>query len=246
MSPSPNTRNPNSFHVDPARFLSGPAPIRITSSFLPYAEESWLINVPRRKDRKERALAHCRAQGFDPFVFPAYDGKVLTLENKNSSSDRFGPNLPMTSGELCCTLSHTAVIRSAYARGVKSLLIVEDDITFTPDFHVVFKKFWDEKPEDMAVCWGTYEFGMEEPTPISEHVQQHTYSFLSLFVIYTEHALKSIVQDLNTSDAHYYVWDEYFMLRAPQLGLKVYGPRKKIMAPYDHNGDSDIQLPKDK
>jgi len=236
--------NPKAFHIDPARYLSGPSPIRLSSSFLPYAEESWLINVPRRDDRKAQALAQCRAQGFEPFVFPAYDGKVLTLENKNSRSDRFGVNLHMTSGELCCTLSHTAVLRSAYARGVKSLLIMEDDIVFTPDFHPEFKLFWDEKPEDMSVCWGTYEFGKVQPTPVSEHVQKHNYSFLSLFVIYNEHAIKTIVQDLSTSDAHFFVWDEYFMLRAPILGLKVYGPRKKLMRPFNHTGDSDIEIPK--
>lgn len=86
-------------------------------------ERIYVINLPERADRRAEISAQLAKVGLSwnspavqlyPAIRPTHRGEFSTI------------------GARGCFLSHLAVLKDAYQRGVASLLILEDDVDFSP------------------------------------------------------------------------------------------------------------------
>jgi len=110
-------------------------------NFKNYFDRVVLINLKRRPDRLAQTKKNLRAAGWPflmPVIFPAKDGKTL----RPPKDWRHGK------GGWGCLQSHRAILQQAWADGVQSLLILEDDICFEKNFAAQVKKFLRAAPKD--------------------------------------------------------------------------------------------------
>jgi len=106
-----------------------------------YFDRVVLINLKRRPDRLAqvtKALRECQWPFKQPEIFEAVDG----LDLPPPSGWKRGL------GAWGCLKSHQQVMRKAIADGVKSLLILEDDVCFADDFRMDVEKFLRRVPAD--------------------------------------------------------------------------------------------------
>src|SRR5688572_1579505 len=99
------------------------AAVRPFMSFADHSDRVYLINLPSRKDRLRRALRELEKQGVSPEpgkveVFPAV---------RPDSADGFE-----SVGRRGVFLSHATIARRALAEGLGRVLVLEDDVAFTP------------------------------------------------------------------------------------------------------------------
>jgi hypothetical protein len=118
-----------------------------------------LINLGRRPERLERALRAMHDADWpfrEPERFEAVDGRA---QARPSAWRQAGP------GAVGCMMSHRAVLGAAIADGVRSLLVLEDDLCLAKDFAVKVAQFLARVPDD----WEGLMFGgqhMSRPTTI--------------------------------------------------------------------------------
>jgi hypothetical protein len=129
-----------------------------------------VINLARRQQRLARfsQLLHGNWPFATPSRFEAIDGSKLTPP---ATWDK-GP------GAWGCQLSHLAVLDSAIADGVSSLLVLEDDAYPISDLPGQAKQFFADVPDD----WDCLMLGTEHlvaPTPVTSGVVRCTTSIRS-------------------------------------------------------------------
>lgn len=87
-------------------------------------------------DNKER-MANVQREAekiqLTPHIFPAIMAKTMSKEELQKVTI---PNTYLLPGEIGCALSHLAIYREFLATDKQSVLIFEDDVTFTPDCSV--------------------------------------------------------------------------------------------------------------
>ncbi|XP_056136293.1 procollagen galactosyltransferase 1-like isoform X2 [Lampris incognitus] len=106
-------------------------------------DEVFMINLVRRTDRRERMLRTLYELGLSCKVTAAVDGKALNKSDVESMGIQMLPGYkdpyhgrPLTKGELGCFLSHYNIWKEIVARGLKTSLVIEDDLRF----EVFFKR----------------------------------------------------------------------------------------------------------
>uniref|UniRef100_A0A673YIT8 procollagen galactosyltransferase n=1 Tax=Salmo trutta TaxID=8032 RepID=A0A673YIT8_SALTR len=132
-----NVRNP---HVLPSEYI--PAPIKIQDKL--GFDEVFMINLKKRTDRRDRMLRTLYEQEIACKVIQAVDGKAMNISEINALGIHMLPGYsdpyhgrPLTKGELGCFLSHYNIWKEVSpARGLKSSLVIEDDLRF----EVFFKR----------------------------------------------------------------------------------------------------------
>jgi len=111
-----------------------------------------VINLARRRERFARFTRRFQAWPFKPPQrFEAIDGLQVQIPD-------YWKNGP---GAWGCMLSHQAVVDSAIADGVSSLLVLEDDAYPVPDFTPLAADFLAKVPKD----WDCLMFGTEHLFP---------------------------------------------------------------------------------
>ncbi|XP_051742076.1 procollagen galactosyltransferase 1 isoform X1 [Ctenopharyngodon idella] len=125
-----NVRNPP---VEPSRYLPKPVKKPDKMGF----DEVFMINLKRRDDRRERMLRALREQEIDCKIFAAVDGKAMNVSEIQSMGIHMLPGYsdpyhgrPLTKGELGCFLSHYNIWKEIEDRGLKTSLVLEDDLRF--------------------------------------------------------------------------------------------------------------------
>lgn len=125
-----NVRNPP---VEPSRYLAKPDKNPDKMGF----DEVFMINLKRRDDRRERMLRALREQEIDCKVIAAVDGKAMNESEINAMGIHMLPGYsdpyhgrPLTRGELGCFLSHYNIWKEIVDRGLKTSLVLEDDLRF--------------------------------------------------------------------------------------------------------------------
>jgi predicted O-methyltransferase YrrM len=118
-------------------------------------DAAYCINLPRRPDRRRRAVAQFEAAGLAARVafFDAVDGSLLRH-----------PGL-ISDGQAGCAMSHLALLRQASEQGHAHVLVFEDDIELVPDFGRGFEAALARCPASYDLCyagaiccraWGNY------------------------------------------------------------------------------------------
>jgi GR25 family glycosyltransferase involved in LPS biosynthesis len=85
-------------------------------------DATYCLNLPRRRDRRQRAMAQFGAAGLSVAFVDAIDGAMLA--HPGAVSD----------GQAGCAASHLAVLRIARQAGHRHVLVFEDDVELAPDF----------------------------------------------------------------------------------------------------------------
>ncbi|MBN3299594.1 GT251 galactosyltransferase, partial [Amia calva] len=103
----------------------------------------FMINLKRRKDRRDRMLQTLGEQGIACKIVSAVDGKALNVSQIQGMGIHMLPGYsdpyhgrPLTKGELGCFLSHYNIWKEIVDRGLKTSLVIEDDLRF----EVFFKR----------------------------------------------------------------------------------------------------------
>uniref|UniRef100_A0AAY4DHY1 procollagen galactosyltransferase n=1 Tax=Denticeps clupeoides TaxID=299321 RepID=A0AAY4DHY1_9TELE len=125
--------------VEPSKYL--PAPVRHPDKL--GFDEVFMINLKRRTDRRERMLRALHEQEIACEIVDAVDGKALNVSEIHDMGIHMLPGYsdpyhgrPLTKGELGCFLSHYNIWKEIVARGLKTTLVLEDDLRF----EVFFKR----------------------------------------------------------------------------------------------------------
>lgn len=123
-------------------------------------DKIFCINLEKRKDRRSTCEKIFSEKEINVEFIEAVDGRVI--------KDCKGLN----PGAAGCCLSHKKIYEMmSRNRSWKSVLILEDDIEFHPNFKELFSKYYDYVPDD----WKLLFFGgshNEPPKPVNEYVQR--------------------------------------------------------------------------
>jgi GR25 family glycosyltransferase involved in LPS biosynthesis len=110
---------------------------------LPF-DETWLINLVSIPDRYEKMKKQ-----FDYFGWDVKEHKTVIhpwckeiVESFNNSLIKESPN------SFSCTREHYTLIKSAYLRGLESICIIEDDVSFNTN-----KTIWEDYLNNLPNDW---------------------------------------------------------------------------------------------
>ena len=203
------------------------------------AEETYLISLDRRQERRARALSELARAGIEKVkIFSAFDGRASGLVNPTSYSARHqNGSTQMTMGEIGCYLSHLAILKMAKAKGVQSVAIFEDDIVFVSDARSRLSQFM----KDVDPNWDILHFGhMHKYVPTvmeNQRVYRLNFTWCLQMMVYRKKAIEILLSDPRT-EAILRPIDDLICLHMPQI--KCYGPFPPI-ALQQNPLDSDLQ-----
>ena len=112
----------------------------------------FIINLDRDVERWEKIQRFMTAADLPHFRFAAIDGRrKLSLIRSVIKRDFLNEKLarPLTTGEICCTLSHIAVLRQIVRRSIDCAVILEDDAEFSNNFLEFYRR---ELPDYLSRC----------------------------------------------------------------------------------------------
>ncbi|XP_069497173.1 procollagen galactosyltransferase 2 [Ambystoma mexicanum] len=103
--------------------------------------EIFLINLKRRKDRRDRMLRSLYEQEIQAQVVEAVDGKALNSSQLKAMNIDMLPGYhdpysgrELTRGEIGCFLSHYYIWKEVVDRNLETALVIEDDVRFENQF----------------------------------------------------------------------------------------------------------------
>ncbi|KAF7690961.1 procollagen galactosyltransferase 1 [Silurus meridionalis] len=182
-----NVRHPP---VEPSRYLRPPFRQPDKLGF----DEVFMINLQRRADRRVRMLRALRLQGIDCKIMPAVDGKAMNVSEIHSMGIHMLPGYsdpyhgrPLTKGELGCFLSHYNIWKEIAERGLKTSLVIEDDLRFEIFFKRRLKNLMSEVERE-GLDWDLIYIGRkrmqvdhpEKAVPNIHNLVEADYSYWTL------------------------------------------------------------------
>jgi len=184
-----------------------------------FFEAIYCINLDGQTERWEHAIHQCRKAGIE-----------------DSAVERFPAVETPHNHHIGCALSHRAVLAEAKRRGLRNVLILEDDVVFAPDAvdilrqglaeldGVVGKDAW-----QMLYLGGYPRRRTAEKVPGCRHLE-FAYATTNHAVAYTESVYDEILRDLPDNPTEMALWlrdwsafDWYF--------LEKFGGRALILTP---------------
>lgn len=154
----------------------------------------WLTcsQLTERNDVMERRLAEAGvvAERFDG-IHGATAGIAPTLYHFDSPGHFISP------GKLAITLSKMLLWTQVLSRGDDPVLLLENDVTFAPDFHAEFRKSSEALPSDWQVVHVGHCCSEDKPTTrINERISEIRYPFCCHAVLWRKEALAVAVEAL--------------------------------------------------
>jgi hypothetical protein len=125
-------------------------------------ERVYVINLRRRPDRLRafwERLKACQWPFGQPIVYPAIEGDKVGVP----------PEFTQGGGAYGCRMSHLRILQDCLMEDVPSVLILEDDADFRPDFGPTVQEFLARVPDD----WEGIMLGGQHhvpPVPVREGV----------------------------------------------------------------------------
>jgi hypothetical protein len=187
-----------------------------------------LINLKRRADRKEAFFRDFpKDWAFkEVTVFEAVDGDICPPP----TSWRQG------GGAWGCMQSHRRILEQAMHDGVKSLLVLEDDALFAPDFMKGANEFLDRVPKDwdQLMLGGQHINVYRDPPPVhvSGVVKCHNCQRTHAYAV-SDRYMRELYRAWQGASVHC-----DWVMGPMQRGRRVYAPERMLVA--QREGPSDI------
>ncbi|XP_069792380.1 procollagen galactosyltransferase 2-like [Narcine bancroftii] len=170
-------------------------------------DEIFMINLKRRKDRRDRMLRTLYEQEIDVKIADAVDGKalntshlkVLNVEMLPGYHDPYSGRI-LTRGEIGCFLSHYYIWKEVVDQGLKKALVLEDDNRFKPHFRRKISKLM-EDIEENQLDWDLIYIGRkrmqvqhpEKSVPGIMNLVEADYSYWTLAYIISQQGAKKLL-----------------------------------------------------
>lgn len=192
-------------------------------SFTDYFDEAVCINLDRRPDRWELAQEEFKKIGLSNVKrISAVDGKDI------------GPIGPINAGANGCRMSHLKVLNYAIEKDLDAILVLEDDIEFTENFHEKFSKIESQIPEE-------FDFLYLGVNPASGHQEMVTDNIYKIGGKYATHAF--IIRKAMYKQAFDFTISNYIQVDVSysilQKTRKAYTIHPNIA--YQRSGFSDVE-----
>uniref|UniRef100_A0A8C1EQQ3 procollagen galactosyltransferase n=1 Tax=Cyprinus carpio carpio TaxID=630221 RepID=A0A8C1EQQ3_CYPCA len=157
-------------------------------------DEVFMINLLRRSDRRERMLRTLYEQEIACKITAAVDGKALNTSQIEALGIQMLPGYsdpyhgrPLTKGELGCFLSHFNIWTEIVDRGLKTSLVIEDDLRFEVFFKRRLQNLMEEI-ESQRLDWDLIYIGRkrmqvdrpEKSVPRIHNLVEADYSYWTL------------------------------------------------------------------
>ncbi|XP_059840822.1 procollagen galactosyltransferase 2-like [Hypanus sabinus] len=170
-------------------------------------DEIFLINLKRRKDRRDRMLRTLYEQDIDIKLVDAVDGKALNTSHLKALNIEMLPGYHdpysgriLTRGEIGCFLSHYYIWKEVIDRGLKKALVLEDDNRFKPHFRRKITKLM-EDIEDNQLDWDLIYIGRkrmqvqqpEKSVPGIMNLVEADYSYWTLAYVISQQGAKKLL-----------------------------------------------------
>lgn len=168
----------------------------------------FMINLKRRKDRRDRMLRTLYEQEIAVKVVEAVDGKALNTSQLKALSIEMLPGYrdpyssrPLTRGEIGCFLSHYYIWKEVVSRGLEKTLIIEDDVRFEHQFKRKLMKLMDDI-EQAQLDWeliyiGRKRMQVQEPeraVPNVRNLVEADYSYWTLGYAISFHGAQKLIR----------------------------------------------------
>ncbi|NXT64825.1 GT252 galactosyltransferase, partial [Chaetops frenatus] len=167
----------------------------------------FMINLKRRKDRRDRMLRTLYEQEIAVKVVEAVDGKALNTSQLKALSIEMLPGYrdpyssrPLTRGEIGCFLSHYYIWKEVVSRGLEKTLVIEDDVRFEHQFKRKLMKLMDDI-EQAQLDWeliyiGRKRMQVQEPeraVPNVRNLVEADYSYWTLGYAISFHGAQKLI-----------------------------------------------------
>lgn len=140
-------------------------------------DKIYCINLKRRQDRWKKCLLEFKKNNLEGIErYQAIDGKLY-----NWSSTKYNPDL--LKGELGILETHIIIITEALEKGYSSVLLLEDDVYFTPEI-AKLDEYLNDVPSDwdMIHLGGNHTYGMI-PEMVTDKIMRLNNTFATEGVI---------------------------------------------------------------
>jgi GR25 family glycosyltransferase involved in LPS biosynthesis len=129
-------------------------------------DKIFCINLESRTDRKQRCEQIFKQFNLNVDFFPAIDGK--TIDNIKSK---------IKPGHVGCCLSHRELYKKIKNSNWKTVLVLEDDVEFDPNFVNLFEQYYKEVPND----WNLLYFGGNHNNISKKMISQHVHKLIKTY-----------------------------------------------------------------
>ncbi|XP_032082006.1 procollagen galactosyltransferase 2 [Thamnophis elegans] len=133
--------------IEPSKFVTVPPKHPEKMGF----DEIFMINLKRRKDRRDRMLRTLYEQEIEVKLVEAVDGKMLNTSQLKALNIDMLPGYQdpyssrvLTRGEIGCFLSHYYIWKEVVSREMEKCLVIEDDVRFEHQFKKKLTKLMDD------------------------------------------------------------------------------------------------------
>ena len=135
-------------------------------------EKAFLINLEKRRDRLEHAKRECKKVGIAFERIEAIDANLLTMD-ASQFQDSIHLKNRYTKGCFALGLTLLNILKRAKQDGLESIMILEDDVKFSPNAHEIMKLAMAQLPYNwQLINFGCYHFNL--PLPFSTNLVQIT------------------------------------------------------------------------
>ncbi len=151
-------------------------------------DKAYCINLKRRQDRWKKCLMEFKKHNLDDIErYQAIDGKLYDW-----SSTTYNKNL--LKGELGILETHINIITEAVENGYSSIVILEDDVYFTPEI-AKLEEYLNDVPEDwdMIHLGGNHTYG-NIPDMITDKIMRLNNTFATEGVIIRNTLFQTILE----------------------------------------------------
>lgn len=151
--------------------------------FTDHFDQAFCINLDKRPDRWKLAQKQFKKINIDVERIAGVDG---ALE----------PPASIRPGEVGCLKSHLKAFNIAKERGLKSFLMLEDDVEFHDEFHEMFNNMESQiKNYEMLYFGSNPHSGSRQE--VSENLNRITYTFSAHCIIFKESCYDDIINALS-------------------------------------------------
>jgi len=181
------------------------------SIFNTLVDETYIINLERRKDRMSHMSLEMKRLGIPYKRFDAIDGEKLeekTIINKST---------------VATIRSHIGVIKNASKNGYNKIAVFEDDIIFCDDFESRFKYYLENIPTDWDIMYlGCHFNACADPILLKNNVYKIKESYGCFSMILNNQ--NGIFQKIINNVIETMPYDDYIKVLQKELNCYVFMP----------------------